>query len=247
VLVAAISDVHSNPFALGAVLRDADRAGVEQVWFAGDAFGYHPWAADTYALLRPAVQLAVLGNHDSWVIGEQTAPADFAGTTAMFNAAQLRNEQPAALTWLHSLPRVVTHEQAGWRITIAHGTPPEPLEGRHYPDDERPHDWLPQPGEIVVLGQTHRSLLRGNAAEGLLLNPGSVGQPRDGDPRPGWALIDLSSGRAQLRRSSYELGPVIARLRAIGWDERVVAKLDRRRVPRPSARGELALHGGRPL
>jgi predicted phosphodiesterase len=236
--VAVLSDVHANAYALATVLDDVERAGAEQVWFAGDAFGYHPWATDTYSLLAPATGPAVLGNHDSWLIGKQSAPADFAGTTAMYNAAQLRNERPEALSWLRSLPALLTQEIEGWTVTITHGTPASPLLGRYYPDDRESHEWLPRAGEILVLGQTHHPLLRGRAEDGLLLNPGSVGQPRDGDPRPSWALLDLATGRAQLRRSSYDLEAMVKRLRAIGWDEHVIAALERRRGdgPAPVAR-----------
>jgi diadenosine tetraphosphatase ApaH/serine/threonine PP2A family protein phosphatase len=89
-----------------------------------------------------------------------------------------------------------------------------------------------------VLGQTHHPLLRGTAEDGLLLNPGSVGQPRDGDPSPSWALVDLASGRAQLRRSSYDIEATVERLRAIGWDEDVIAALGHRPggTPEPAAR-----------
>jgi predicted phosphodiesterase len=234
-LVAALSDVHSNPFALAAVLHDVELAGAERIWFAGDAFGYHPWAAETFALLEPVVELGVLGNHDSWVIDPQSPPAGIAPKIAMQNAAQLRTQRPAALTWLRSLPEVLRQEREGWKLTITHGTPPSPLEGRYYPDDGDPHPWLPQPGEILLLGQTHHPLLRGTASEGLLLNPGSVGQPRDGDPRPSWALIDLASGEAQLRRTAYDLDAVITALRALDWDARVITALGKRRRITPAA------------
>lgn len=224
-LVAALSDVHSNPFALASVLRDAERAGAEQVWFAGDAFGYNPWATDTFTLLQPAVDLAVLGNHDSWVSGLRPAPEGVAGASAMRNAVQLRRELPEALVWLRSLPKVQRLKREGWKITVTHGTPQDPLDGRYYPDDYAPHPWLPRPGEILVLGQTHHPLLRGTAAQGLLLNPGSVGQPRDGNPMPSWALIDLTSGEAALRRSAYDANVAVAALRELGWDARLIAAL----------------------
>jgi predicted phosphodiesterase len=229
VLVAALSDIHSNAHALTAVLRDVERAGAEELWFAGDAFGYYPWAAETFALLQPAVGLAVLGNHDSWVARLARPPSGIAGSIANENARQLREQRPDALDWLRSLPQVVRHERNGWRITLIHGTPADALGGRYYPDDAREHPWLPRPGEILMLGQTHHPLLRGTAADGLLLNPGSVGQPRDGDPMPSWALLDLASGHAELRRTTYDNRAAVAELHELGWDDGVAEALDRRK------------------
>lgn len=80
----------------------------------------------------------------------------------------------------------------------------------------------------MILGQTHYPLLRGDAGRGLLLNPGSVGQPRDRNPMPSWALLDLETGRAELRRTTYDNLLAMARLRALGWDEQVTRSLDKR-------------------
>ncbi len=238
--VALMSDIHSNVRALAAVLRDVEQAAAGEVWVAGDTFGYYPWAADTFGLLGAAKPLAVLGNHDKWVVDAERAPHDLVGEIARANARDLAMHEPGALDWLASLSPVRRFERAGWAITIAHGTPDDPLEGRYYPDDARARDWIPRPGEIVVLGHTHHPLLRGTAREGLLLNPGSVGQPRDRSPMPSWALLDLATGTAELRRTSYDHRSTIAWLRDLGWNDRVTEALDR------SARDASGATGGGP-
>jgi predicted phosphodiesterase len=222
--VAVVSDIHSNPFALQAVLDDIARDGIEEIWLAGDTFGYYPWAAQTFDLIREARPLSVLGNHDQWVLNPSCAPENLIGGIARDNARDL----PApALDWLSSLRPARELERGALEITIAHGTPDDPLDGRYYPDDNGTHSWLPAPGQVLVMGQTHYPLLRGDASRGLLLNPGSVGQPRDRNPMPSWAVLDLGSGKAELRRTAYDQFSAMEELRARGWDERVTAALDK--------------------
>jgi predicted phosphodiesterase len=228
VLVAALSDIHSNVFALRAVLSDVKAAGAEEIWICGDTFGYHPWAADSFGLIQETKPVAVLGNHDAWVIGVQPRPVHPMGEIAAHNAQDLASNCPAALTWLESLPPVLDFDREGWRVTMVHGTPDDPLNGRYYPDDDHPYPWLPGEGQVLVLGQTHYPIARGDARRGLLLNPGSVGQPRDRNPMPSWALLDLATGRAELRRTPYDNLAAMAHLRAIGWDDRTTQALDKR-------------------
>jgi predicted phosphodiesterase len=199
--VAVLADIHCNVAALDAVLADATRAGAEAVWTAGDVFGYLPQAASTYRLLRTAgPDAAVLGNHDLWTLHPDLAPAGI-GDGARANAVTLDEWCPEALDWLTTVPQVLWRDRDGWRVMMCHGTPDDPLHGRYYPDDQTAYRWLPGPGEILILGQTHWPLCRGTAETGLLLNPGSVGQPRDGNPAPSWALLDTAAGTAELRRA----------------------------------------------
>lgn len=227
-LVAVLSDIHSNVFALRAVLQDTARAGAREIWISGDTFGYYPWAADTFGVLEAVSPRAVLGNHDLWVIDAEAAPHGIAGELARQNAEELAVGAPRALRWLASLAPECQFERDGWCIRMAHGTPEDPLEGRYYPDDVHPYTWLPRENQIVILGQTHYPLLRGAGRIGLTLNPGSVGQSRDGNPMPSWALLDLSSGQAWLRRTPYDNRAVMETLRALAWDEKTTLALERK-------------------
>jgi predicted phosphodiesterase len=227
-LVAVLSDIHSNVYALQAVLREVETACASEVWVSGDTFGYYPWASESFRILQCARPVAVLGNHDRWVADVMSAPSSVIGEIAMRNAKDLASSAPDALNWLGNLPRVLRFNRDGWQITIAHGTPEDPMDGRYYPDDSHAYRWLPRPGEILILGQTHYPLVRGDARTGLLVNPGSVGQPRDSNPMPSWALLDLTAGSAQLRRTRYDNVMAMARLRSLNWDERITAALDKR-------------------
>ncbi|MGO9078308.1 MAG: metallophosphoesterase family protein [Streptosporangiaceae bacterium] len=223
-----LSDIHSNVFALQAVLKDIEADDADGIWVCGDTFGYYPWATETFRLLSQREHVAVLGNHDAWIAARAPAPGNVAGEIAMRNALSLREYSPAALEWLAELALVLRFAPGDWKISMTHGTPDDPLDGRYYPDDARAYRWLPRPGEILLLGQTHYPILRGDASQGLMLNPGSVGQPRDGNPMPSWALLDLATGQAQLRRTTYDNISVMARLDALGWDSRVTRALAKR-------------------
>jgi predicted phosphodiesterase len=227
--IAVISDIHSNVFALEAVLRDIDNVEVDETWLVGDTFGYYPWASRTFAAVQRASPLSVLGNHDQWVIGAHGVPDGIAGMIARHNTEQLASESPAALDWLAALPICREFKRAGWTVRMTHGTPDDPLEGRYYPDDDAAYSWLPRSGEVLVLGQTHYPLVRAEPQGGILINPGSVGQSRDGNPMPSWVLLDLGAARAELRRTVYDNQHVIERLRTLGWDDRITCALDRRR------------------
>jgi predicted phosphodiesterase len=227
-LVAVLSDIHSNVYALQAVLSDVESSGADEIWVCGDIFGYYPWAVESFRLLYKTKPIGVLGNHDSWVVGTQPPPSHVIGEIARQNAESLAASCPEALRWLETLSPVRDFERLGWRITMAHGTPDDPLNGRYYPDDDKPYEWLPRAGEIMILGQTHYPLVRGDARQGLLLNPGSVGQPRDGNPMPSWALLNLACGHADLRRTVYDNICAMESLRALGWNDRVTGALDKR-------------------
>jgi predicted phosphodiesterase len=228
VLVAVLSDIHSNAFALEAVLRDVEHAGVGEIWVCGDTFGYYPWAADCFRLLWGAQPIAVLGNHDRWVADAHSAPASIVGVIARDNARDLALHSPAAFDWLAALAPTLSFARNRWKITMAHGTPDDPLEGRYYPDDTRSHPWLPCGNEILVLGQTHYPILRGDARSGLVLNPGSVGQSRDLNPMPSWAVLDIESGTAELCRTTYDNTSAMKLLRSLDWDDRVTRALGKR-------------------
>lgn len=227
-LVAVLSDIHSNPYALAAVLADAERAEAEDVWLLGDTFGYHPWAMATFTLIQPVVRVAVIGNHDQWVLDPSSAHNPALRSICRQNAAELSAGMPVALDWLMTLPEMLRIRRCGWTVTLAHGTPASPIDGRYYPDDEHRYPWLPREGEILLLGQTHRPINRGCADSGLILNPGSVGQPRDGNPMPSWALLDLGSGTAEIRRPQYDNAAAMRRLRRRSWEHEIVEALDRR-------------------
>ncbi len=229
--VGILSDIHSNLPALKAVSVAMAAENVDECWILGDFFGYYPWAPEVYHQLRNIpLSYAVLGNHDSFVLGEPSPnPTARYLPLAKHNAQRLAIEAPGALEWLRGLPRSLSIEAGGRRVRIVHGTPDEPIHGRYYPDDDTEYDWLPGSGEVLIVGQTHYSMVRERPDGGLVLNPGSVGQPRDGDPRSAWMLLELPKWRVQVRRTPYNHYATIAALERMDWDPYVSKALNKPR------------------
>lgn len=221
--VALLSDVHANVVALEAVLRAAPRHA--DVWVMGDVVGYGPDPSDVVRLLRERGARVVAGNHDLAVAGRMGVH-EFntdAGEAALMQRDWLSPEEK---DFLGGLPLRL---EAG-DFTLVHGSLREPvweyvLDGRaaracitlsgtahccnghtHLPAvfsfvDGSLSLVQPQDGKVVSI-----------RAGRVLLNPGSVGQPRDGDPRASWAIYEPESGTVTFRRTSYDIGETQRRM-----------------------------------
>jgi predicted phosphodiesterase len=228
VRIAVLSDIHSNVFALRSVLQDASGL-VESFIILGDVFGYYPWAVETYDLVRSIPLLHVIkGNHDIQVAERGSSGPDGESDPAVRqNRAQLAKERPEALEWLVTLKTSKEFSLAGRALRVFHGTPDDPENGRYYPDDTDAHPWLPLPSEIVMLGNTHYPINRTLPSGGIIMNPGSTGQPRDGDTRASWALFDLSLMAMEIKRTKYDIASAVTLLRRMNWDQRSIAALEK--------------------
>jgi len=193
-----ISDVHANRVALDAVL--AAMPPVDGLVCAGDLVGYNPWPDECVETLRDRDVLAIRGNHDRAVVSGDTA-----GMTAMAVAGVefARRELSAdGLDWLASLPDARTVGDG--RVRVVHGHPDDP-DRYTYRGEVGPE--LLGDADVLVLGHTHvQFAVRFEA--GLVLNPGSVGQPRDGDPRAAFAVLDLDAMTVEERRVEYDVARV---------------------------------------
>lgn len=228
---AVLGDIHSNLTALRAVLEDVRRHACDRLLSVGDVVGYGANPEGVIDLLREAGALVVQGNHDEAICAEET-PAFFnpaARAAADWTRSTLDSEQ---MEWLRNLP--LTRDLEG--CSLAHGTYDEPQEFRYLmsvADAEPSLDQAPQP--ICFVGHTHVPVivLRSKAApersfyttsnhldlndcHAALINPGSVGQPRDEDPRAAWGLLDTEEGHYSLHRVEYEIAEEARRIRGAG-------------------------------
>ncbi len=224
---ALISDVHANKYALAAVLASIEATGVDVLVNAGDTFGYYPWAQEVFDRLLSLRACTVLGNHDALILGG--TPGD--PLPSYWDAIEhnRRDLAPAAWAWLRALPNELRLTLGGRPIRVIHGTPDDPLCGRLYPDHQGLPAWFPAEGEVLVFGHTHYPMVERRTGRGLLVNPGSVGQPRDGDPRASWALLNTKTLEVTVNRVEYRRRGVMDELRARGWNERSVQALDKTR------------------
>ena len=236
--IAVLSDIHANLPALEAVL--AALGPVDAVWHLGDVVGYGPHPDEVVARLRELGAVGVRGNHDA-------ATRDL-GMAEWFNAdARLAIEwtagriSPETRAWLAGLPE---RAELG-EMTLVHGSPRDPTweyimtapDARaslaafatpycFYGHTHIPAAWRVDDGRVEPLGPSHGSVLPLDGRR-LLLNPGSVGQPRDGDPRASAAILDLAASTLTWHRVAYPIAEVQAAMRAAAFPARLVARLER--------------------
>jgi predicted phosphodiesterase len=239
VLVALLSDVHANLVALDAILSRVQEAGAEAIWHTGDLVGYGPDPDGVVNRLRELGAVCVLGNHDAAVAGL----IDVEGFNPLAAAASRWTAETASeesIRFLASLPEVDSDE----RHTRVHGTLREPLwEYLTTTAAARAHFSL-QETRVSIVGHTHLPLAIRETGEGKIvavtpadgqslelnderwcLNPGGAGQPRDGDPRACWALLDTGARVITFHRVDYDIAETQRRMRAAGLPERLAARL----------------------
>jgi diadenosine tetraphosphatase ApaH/serine/threonine PP2A family protein phosphatase len=233
VRILVVSDVHANLAAFSAVLEAADQ--VDFVWSLGDLVGYGPEPAACIDLLRVRAHVAVAGNHELAVSGG-IGVQDFnpiAAAAALWTSDALSDADTA---WLRDLPPVA--EQEGF--TLVHGSLRDPV-WEYLDSDEVARAQLRLQGTpYSFVGHTHLPLLcyEGGrldwAVEGqtvaldgrrFVANPGSVGQPRDGDPRAAYAIVDTEAAVLSFHRVAYDVAATQAGIRAAGLPELLAARL----------------------
>lgn len=223
--VLVVSDVHSNLAALEAVLDDAGLWDIAIC--AGDIVGYGPHPQECVDKLYFQGFRCVSGNHDNAVA---TVETDWFNDDAQ-EAIRVNREQLSAtgIRWLGSLPTGLQLELNGLKIAVYHGSPTQPFTSYIFPDAAETHAerFLAQTGvDILILGHTHipyRVERRGR----LMLNPGSVGQPRDGNPQTSYLLLWTSPLRAEHRRVEYNIDATAEAIEASGLPHKFAARLYR--------------------
>lgn len=223
-ILAVVSDVHGNLPALDAVL--ADMGTVDRVLCCGDLVGYYPDVAEVIERLRGLGVEAVRGNHELMATGARPVPPERAGYYRIDAARRaLSREQ---LAWLAALPPSRELTADGVSIQLRHASPWDEETYLHPDSPALARIELP-PGRWLFLGHTHTPLVR-RAGGGFVVNPGSVGQPRDFDPRAAYGVLDAAAGRWEQRRVAYDHGAYQRKLEALGVDPRSVALLGRERA-----------------
>lgn len=234
--VAVLSDIHANLAALEAVRDDLPE--VDEVWVLGDIVGYGPQPNEVIAALQEVGARSVLGNHDGAAIGTVD--------TAWFNPDAAR-----AIEWtsevvdansrayLATLPEV----RVDGELTAVHGSPRDPIweyiVGTGVAAENLPafdtrvclhgHTHVPivfqaEDGEVGLVAATPDTPVS-IAAGRALVNPGSVGQPRDGNPAASYLVLDTDAGELQFRRVAYDIDATQRLMRRIGLPPRLAERL----------------------
>jgi predicted phosphodiesterase len=217
--IALISDIHGNLPALEAVLEAIGNDNVDAIWCLGDLVGYGAQPNECVDLTAKSVEMSLIGNHDLVVI-DKLDISDFsanAATAAMWTKDELT---PEAREYLEKLE--TTDEQTA--VGLYHGSPRDPV-WEYVLSAMAADDCMDVMGPRVgAIGHSHVALAfwrkgqgptTGAQSEGgtevdisedrWILNPGSVGQPRDGDPRAAWMVVDMGSWKATWHRTEYDI------------------------------------------
>jgi diadenosine tetraphosphatase ApaH/serine/threonine PP2A family protein phosphatase len=233
--IAVLSDVHSNLHALEAVLTEVDASEVDEIWCLGDIVGYGPRPNECTALLQERTSICLAGNHDLVVLGKIPIAA-FAGEAAAAASWTRGVLDEAARAFLDSRRPSAVAPGA----QLFHGSPLDPIWDYVLSDETAHWSFAATSEPLVLVGHSHIALyfepeVHGElaAAETVvelgagrhLLNPGSVGQPRNGDPRAAWLEIDNSAGRATFRRTGYPVERTQAEMRERGLPELLAERL----------------------
>jgi predicted phosphodiesterase len=237
--VLIISDIHANYTALEAVLKDAGP--VDETWCLGDLIGYGP---DPNAVIEEVQDIpnltCILGNHDMAIIGKMPLEA-FNGEARRSLAYQQKVLSATNMDFMRSLSANV---KVRGDASLVHGSPRDPLweyiingltARMNFECFETPWCFVghthiqsifkfDEQTERVTLDQTRPDQLI-NMTPKLILNPGSVGQPRDRDPRAAYAIYDSGAFTWLPRRASYNIAEVQDRIRAAGLPEKHAARL----------------------
>src|SRR5574341_1932072 len=238
-----ISDIHANLTAFETVLKDAGRLGADYdfVWCLGDVVGYGPDPNECVELLRSMPHLCLAGNHDWAALGRldvRTFNAD-ARKSVTFTRDALSDEN---LAYLEALPTTFVLGD----YTLAHGSPREPvweyildplIAALNFPAFQTSY---------CLVGHTHTPVIfkqvgdRGEAeaiapeynseapldGSRRIINPGSVGQPRDSDPRAAYAFLDVERKTWEFRRIPYDINAVQQRMKRADMPERLIMRLE---------------------
>jgi predicted phosphodiesterase len=244
--IALLSDVHANLPALEAVLADIDAQGVDATYHLGDLVGYAPWPNEVVALLAARGIGGIAGNYDSTVatdhahcgcryedpVQERQAHESYAWTRAQVT--------PATKRALGALPfrldlRPRGGHAAGPTLTLVHGAPT--LNTLYWTADRRDdfcRDMAQRAGlsagDAIAFGHTHVPWTR--VVDGVtFINTGSVGRPKDGDPRAAWVDVtftaDVPTPAVTIHRVAYDVARAAAAVRASSLPADFAAYLER--------------------
>ena len=236
---ALVADIHANAAAFAAVLRDIESRGADQIICLGDVVGYGPDPHECVELLRGSRAAAVSGNHDLAVLDRLNLSyfSPDAAMAARWTTGKLTGGDRA---YLGGLPDMLIQGE----LTLVHGSPRQPAWEYLISLGSARQNFSHFKTQLCFIGHSHLplvfkqegtdvSFMQVSESVGLslrtgryIINPGSVGQPRDGDPHASYAMYDSESRLLRLRRVSYNIKAVQERFFKAGLPLRLASRLE---------------------
>jgi diadenosine tetraphosphatase ApaH/serine/threonine PP2A family protein phosphatase len=236
---AIIADIHANLAAFTAVLADVRRrGGVQILWCLGDIVGYGPDPCQCIELLRRYDHVCIVGNHDLAAVGKLDTSA-FNTDAALACRWTARQLSPKDVDYLGNRPLIVREGD----FTLAHGSPRNPIWEYLLSGDSARENFTSFESPFCLVGHSHVPLVFGTsevtahlidfpadtdlllAKDRLIINPGSIGQPRDGDPRASYAIYDSEAGAITRYRVPYDISATQARMVRYGLPTHLITRL----------------------
>jgi len=235
-----LSDIHANLVALEAVLKAA--AGQwEEVWCLGDLVGYGPRPNECVVLVREQKHFSLSGNHDWAVLGKlDSSEFNYEAQTAVSWTRNTLTEDTRA--YLETLPAMAVVDS----FTLAHGSPRHPVWEYVMEYETAAENFAYFETQVCLLGHTHMPMFVMEQAGGdlfglepepgkvvslgqerCMINPGSVGQPRDNDPRAAYAILDTTARTWEFMRVDYDIAETQRQIRQEGLPDALASRLSR--------------------
>jgi putative phosphoesterase len=210
--IAILSDIHGNCFALKSVLDAVKKKGIETLLITGDFVGYYFWPVEVFNLLEGYNFIAIRGNHDRML---EKAKVDKAcrvkicqkyGSGLNIALEQLSKER---IEWLICLPDSLEYETPDGNILLCHGSP---WDGDEYVYPDSNNESLSRYNGFgvswIIQGHTHYPMCK-KVDNVVIINPGSVGQPRNKQPGAQWAMLDTSFNEVEFFCEQYDIEHVV--------------------------------------
>jgi putative phosphoesterase len=223
--IAILADIHANYPALKAVLKAVDKAGIHRIYIAGDLIDYYYDAAKVLQLLSPYHVTYVRGNHEDALKAYRANDVENVhqyGSGLKIACQYLTEDQ---LSWLENMPHPLTFSEFNKTVLLSHGTPWR-IDQYVYPDceDKIKSKLFSYQANLIVMGHTHYPIVwrRGDQ---IIVNPGSVGQQRDGLLGACWAVWDVNDHSVELKREPYDVSEVIKQVETFDPDNLYLKKV----------------------
>ena len=210
--VAIIADIHSNIIALQEVMKSMKN--VDHILCAGDLVGYNPWPNESIRFIQEKGIKSIMGNHDAAIVdGSYDTMNPQAKLALQYTHKKISQEN---IEYLNSISKKLTIQVEDVSLCAYHGSPLSPLRQYVYP-------WAPRrflrtlvdmvEGEVLILGHTHIPMIF-SFNDKLLINPGSVGQPRDKNPQASYMILQIEGKKINVEhhRVYYNIDVVMSKI-----------------------------------